>query len=85
MIRLTRINGQPAAAAWKEYSFVPDEDNVIEAPDDALEALACFGFVPAPPKTATHTLKNIFLERPIAEALADGLPSKKRKLTILNG
>ena len=49
MERLTRING-PAAAAWGEYSFVPDEDNCIEAPDGALEALACFGFILAPPK-----------------------------------
>ena len=51
MERLTRINGEPAAAAWGEYSFTPDEDNCIEAPDGALEALACFGFISAPSRT----------------------------------
>jgi hypothetical protein len=54
MERLTRINGWPAAAAWGELSFTPDADNCIEAPDGALEALACFGFIEAPSKPAPN-------------------------------
>jgi len=60
MERLTRTNG-PAAAAWGEYSFVPDEDNCIEAPDGALEALACFGFILAPEKAPE--VENVRVKR----------------------
>ena len=62
MQRLTRID-QPAMAAWGEFSFLPDEDNVIEVPDEAVEALAAFGFIPAPMKPIAP--KNLF---PIVES-----------------
>ena len=72
MERLTRTNG-PAAAAWGEYSFVPDEDNCIEAPDGALEALACFGFVMAPPKVEKH--------QNVRESTVEPEPRTKRAYT----
>ena len=47
MVRLTRLY-DPAFAAWGEQSFLPDVDNVIDVPEEAVEALRPFGFVDAP-------------------------------------
>ena len=76
MQRLTRLIG-PAYAAWGEVSFVPDHDNVIEVPAEAVEALAPLGFVPAPLKPPPPLVQNIFQIEEVQENSATA--SKKRK------
>ena len=76
MQRLTRLIG-PAYAAWGEVSFVPDHDNVIEVPAEAVEALAPLGFVPAPLKPPPPLVQNIFKE-PDSEAELVVLKKRKR-------
>jgi len=76
MQRLTRFIG-PAYAAWGEVSFAPDQDNVIEVPDEAVEALAPLGFIPAPPKPRLPVVQNIFQIEEVQENSATA--SKKRK------